>query len=31
MKENNIIISGKNAEEIFSFFKETGDLVLSNN
>lgn len=31
MKENKIIISGKNAEELLNFFKETGDLVNSNN
>ena len=29
MKDKNIIISGKNAEELLSFFKETGELINS--
>lgn len=30
LQENKVIVSGKNAEELLGFFKETGDLVNSN-
>lgn len=30
MTDNKIIISGKNAEELYNFFKETGDMVSAN-
>jgi hypothetical protein len=31
VKEKNIIISGKNAEDLLGFFKETNDMVKASN
>jgi hypothetical protein len=31
IRSGNILIAGKTGEELLSFFKETGDMVLANN